>query len=80
MEAAGGFEPPNKGFAVQGQRVTNSYQVLTTSINEPRFRPVGPYQVLPTQNGEKVEDKFWRPHKMQNPVMQIDCLGECGTR
>ncbi len=30
MEAAGGFEPPNKGFAVQGQRVTNSYQVLTT--------------------------------------------------
>jgi len=31
MEAAGGFEPPNKGFADRNERFTNSYQNLTIS-------------------------------------------------
>jgi len=59
VEAAGGFEPPNKGFAVQGQRVTNSYQILTTQQINPGFdrsAPTKSYQILPNQNGEKVED------------------------
>ncbi len=60
LEAASGFEPLSKGFAVLGTGVTKSYQSLTISKGQPVLTgrtPTKSYQILtPKMGGKRAAD------------------------
>jgi len=62
LEAASGFEPLNKGFAVLGTGITKSYQIFNNFKGLTGFDRPDPCQILPNltnQIGRQTGGGFW---------------------